>query len=525
MSTVLEKPRAIARPSGVEGAAGILTPSALDLVAELHERFDARRRELLAARMARQERYNLGERPDFRADTTAIREADWKVGDIPPDLLDRKVEITGPTNAKMVINALNSGARVFMADFEDATAPAWDELVAGQRNLHDYWRGDLAFDDPKSGKSYRVGSDPAVLIARVRGLHLKEVHVTVDGTAVAGAFFDAALYLCHNAHAALARGSGPYLYLPKLETMEEAALWSDVIELIEDRLNLKRGTIKVTVLIETIDAAFQMDEILHALKANIVGLNCGRWDYIFSFIKRLGRTQEMLTPDRGAMTMDKAFLAAYAERLVATCHRRGAFAMGGMSAFIPVKGDEAANANAFAKVKADKDREVSIGHDGSWVAHPGLVPVAFEAFEKVEGKNQLHVMPETLPDREALLELHEGARTEEGVRDNIRVAVQYVAAWLGGRGAVPLCNLMEDAATAEIARAQLWQWLRYEAPICDERHLTRDLFEHWFQEEMLALGDTPHVAEAGRLVYELVTAKAFPEFLTLPAYEELVRVA
>ncbi|MBW0143903.1 malate synthase A [Sphingomicrobium clamense] len=522
MSAVLERPRAIAAASTVERADHVLTHEALDLVAELHARFDERRKALIAARAERQARYDAGELPDFRADTRDIRKSDWTVGAIPPALQDRKVEITGPTNAKMVINALNSGARVFMADFEDATAPGFDELVAGQRNLKDYWRGTLAYDDPRTGKAYRVAPDPAVLIARVRGLHLFEAHVTVEGAPVAGAFFDAALYLIHNAHAALARGAGPYLYLPKLETMEEAALWSDVLALVEERLQLQRGTIKVTVLIETIDAAFQMDEILHALKENIVGLNCGRWDYIFSYIKRLGRSADRLTPDRGAMTMDRAFLAAYAERLVATCHRRGAFAMGGMSAFIPVKGDEQANAAAFAKVRADKEREVAIGHDGSWVAHPGLVATAFETFEKVEGSNQMDVMPDTVPGREALLELHEGPRTEAGVRENIRVAVQYVAAWLGGAGAVPLYNLMEDAATAEICRTQLWQWLRFEAEIDDERRLTRDLFEHWFQEEMLALGDGAHIAAAGALVYELATAREPAEFLTLPAYRMLV---
>lgn len=522
MSAVLDRPRALAASSTVERAAGVLTADALDLVAELHARFDARRRALLEERLERQARYDAGDLPDFRADTAAIRDGDWCIAPIPHDLLDRKVEITGPTNAKMVINALNSGARVFMADFEDATAPTFDELAAGQRNLKDYWRGVLAYDDPATGKAYRVAPDPAVLIARVRGLHLPEVHVTVGGAPVAGAFFDAALYLFYNAHAALARGSGPYLYLPKLESMEEAMLWADVLALVEERLNLRAGTIKVTVLIETIDAAFQMDEILHALRANIVGLNCGRWDYIFSFIKRLGRLPDRLTPDRSAMTMDRAFLAAYAKRLVATCHRRGAFAMGGMSAFIPVKGDEDANAAAFAKVRADKEREVAIGHDGTWVAHPGLVAAAFEAFEQVRGPNQLDVLPKTVPGREAMLELHEGPRTEAGVRENIRVAVQYVAAWLGGAGAVPLYNLMEDAATAEICRTQLWQWLHFEAPICDERRLTRDLFEHWFQEEMLSLEGVPNVAEAGELVYELATAPRPAEFLTLPAYEMLV---
>ena len=372
----------------------------------------------------------------------------------------------------MVINALNSGAKVFMADFEDATAPVWDELVQGQINLRNRWLGKLDFTDPDSGKHYAIGANPAVLMVRPRGWHLPERHVTVDGQPIAGALFDFGLYLLHNAPAlALDAGSGPYFYLPKLESRHEAALWSDVFEFAEERLGLDRGTIKATVLIETLPAAFEMDEILHALRDNIVGLNCGRWDYIFSYIKRLGRSPDRLTPDRSAMTMDKAFLAAYSLRLVATCHRRGAFAMGGMSAFIPVKGDEAANAAALDKVRADKLREVGNGHDGTWVAHPALVPVALEAFAAMAGPNQLSKIPDRIPGRDEMLELHTGPRTEAGARENIRVAVQYIAAWLGGRGAVPLYNLMEDAATAEICRAQLWQWLRFEAPFDDGRRL------------------------------------------------------
>ncbi len=521
MSEVLTRSRVTAVPSPVERAAEVLSAVALDLVAELHHRFDPRRRQLIDARRERQAIYAAGYKPDFRDDTADIREQNWRIGDIPADLMDRRVEITGPTNAKMVINALNSGAKVFMADFEDATSPRWDELVRGQLNLKDRWSGKLGFTDEATGKQYELGAKPAVLIVRPRGLHLPEDHVTVDGEAVAGAFFDAALYCCSSAHAALSAGSGPYFYLPKLESMEEAALWDDVLSFIEERMKLRHGTIKVTVLIETLPAAFEMDEILHALKDHIVGLNCGRWDYIFSAIKRIGDSPDWLTPDRSAMTMDKAFLAAYSLRLVGTCHRRGAFAMGGMAAFIPVKGDEAANANAFAKVKTDKEREVRNGHDGTWVAHPALVPVAAEAFAGLKGPNQLDVMPSSLPDREAMLELHDGDRTEAGIRENIRVAIQYIAAWLGGRGAVPLYNLMEDAATAEICRAQLWQWLKYEAPICDGRHLTRDLFEHWFQEEVLALGKGPHMAEAAKLMYQLVTWKRFEEFLTIPAYRQL----
>ena len=379
MSTLLDRPLAVAAPSTVAGGETILTDEALGLLAELHERFDERRRQLLAARIERQKRFDAGELPDFREETQSIRESEWQVGPIPADLQDRRVEITGPTNAKMVINALNSGAKVFMADFEDATAPTWDELIQGQVNLRKRWLGTLDFTDADTGKSYSIGPEPAVLLVRPRGWHLEEKHATVDGRPVSGGLFDFALYLFHNARAALDAGSGPYFYLPKLESRHEAALWSDVFQFSEEWLGLERGTIKATVLIETLPAAFEMDEILHALRENIVGLNCGRWDYIFSYIKRLGRSPGQLTPDRSAMTMDKAFLAAYSLRLIETCHRRGAFAMGGMSAFIPVKGDEAANQAAMDKVRADKLREVTNGHDGTWVAHPALVPVALQA--------------------------------------------------------------------------------------------------------------------------------------------------
>ena len=521
MSTVLDRPLAVSAPSSLTGAEEILTDSALGFIAELHERFDARRRELLAARAERQERFDSGDLPDFGEETRHIRESEWKIGRIPPDLIDRRVEITGPTNAKMVINALNSGAKVFMADFEDATAPVWDELVQGQINLRNRWLGKLDYSDPDTGKHYAIGAHPAVLLVRPRGLHLVERHVTVEGRPVAGSLFDFGIYLWHCARLALDAGSGPYFYLPKLEGRYEAALWSDIFEFSEEWLGLDRGTIKATVLIETLPAAFEMDEILYELRDNIVGLNCGRWDYIFSYIKRLGRSASRLTPDRSAMTMDKAFLAAYSLRLVATCHRRGAFAMGGMSAFIPVKGDQAANAAALDKVRADKFREVGNGHDGTWVAHPALVPVALEAFAEMDGPNQLSRIPDRIPDRDELLELHPGGRTEAGARENIRVAVQYIAAWLSGRGAVPLYNLMEDAATAEICRAQLWQWLRFEAPFDDGRRFSHDLFENWLAEELAALGDRPDLKPAARLLHELVIAADFEEFLTLPAYELL----
>ena len=521
MNSVIDRPRIVAEPSHVPGAGAVLTPDALDLVAELHERFDARRRELLDKRLERQERFDAGELPDFREDTREVREGEWTVGGIPTDLQDRRVEITGPTNAKMVINALNSGARVFMADFEDATSPTWDELITGQANLKAYWLGRLHYRDPDSEKHYDVGENPAVLMVRPRGLHLPEDHVTVDYQPVAGAFFDFAIYAWHNARSALAKGSGPYFYIPKLESMEEAALWSDIFALTEDRLRLERGTIKATILIETIPAAFEMDEILYALRENIVGLNCGRWDYIFSTIKRLGRSADRLTPDRSAMTMDKAFLAAYSLRLIDTCHRRGAFAMGGMSAFIPVKGDEEANRAAMDKVRADKLREVTNGHDGTWVAHPGLVPIALEAFEAMQGPNQLSKRPSQVPSRDEMLKLHTGPRTEQGARENIRVGVQYLAAWLGGKGAVPLYNLMEDAATAEISRAQLWQWLHFDALLDDGRNFTRELFDALYQEEIGLLQEVPNIADASELFRGMVVSDDFTEFLTLPAYERL----
>jgi malate synthase len=521
MSDVLERSRIIAEPSSVPGARVVLTVDALEFLADLHERFDGRRLELLDKRLDRQARFDAGELPDFREDTREIREAEWTVSPAPADLQDRRVEITGPTNAKMLINALNSGAKVYMADFEDATSPVWDELVQGQVNLRDHWLRRLSYTDPETSKHYAIRENPAVLMVRPRGLHLPEDHVTVDGRPVSGAFFDFALYVWHNARRALSAGSGPYFYISKLESMEEAKLWSDIFELAENRLRLERGTIKVTILIETIPAAFEMDEILYALKENIVGLNCGRWDYIFSTIKRLGRSHERLTPDRSAMTMDKAFLAAYSLRLIATCHRRGAHAMGGMAAFIPVKGDEQANAAALEKVRQDKLREVRNGHDGTWVAHPALVPVAIQAFEAMPGPNQLSKIPEHIPGRDEMLELHTGPRTEAGARENIRVGVQYLAAWLGGRGAVPLYNLMEDAATAEISRAQLWQWLHFDAELDDGRTFDRDLFDQLFDEEVGLLQDVENITEAADLFRDMIVSDAFVEFLTLPAYERL----
>ena len=521
MSTVLERAPVVAHASTVTGAHEVLTDDALGFVAELHDRFEHRRRELLRDRERRQARFDAGALPDFPEETSGIRESDWTVATIPRDLLDRRVEITGPTNAKMMINALNCGANVYMADFEDATSPTWDELVQGQVNLRNYWLGRLDYSDPSSGRHYAVGDNPAVLMVRPRGWHLLEYHVGAWSKVVSAALFDFGLYFWHNARRSLASGSGPYFYLPKIESCEEAALWSDVFRFAEQKLQLQRGTIKATVLIETLPAAFEMDEILYALRENIVGLNCGRWDYIFSYIKRLGRSADRLTPDRAQMTMDKAFLAAYSLRLIATCHRRGALAMGGMSAFIPVKADEEKNRAALEKVRADKLREVTNGHDGTWVAHPALVPVAREAFQAMHGPNQLSTMPEHVPGRDEMLRLHVGPRTEAGARENIRVGVQYLAAWLGGKGAVPLYDLMEDAATAEICRTQLWQWLKFEAPLEDGRRFTPDLFEQWFDEEVGFLAGVPNIRAAAVLMHDMIVADQPVEFLTLPAYDLL----
>ncbi len=516
----------------VEGrAAEILTPEALDFLAGLHRRFDERRRALLAARMERQTQFDAGERPDFLEETRGVRAGDWRVAPIPADLRDRRVEITGPVDRKMIINALNSGAKVFMADFEDATSPTWANLLEGQVNLKDRWAGALAFTDPASGKAYALGTAPAVLMVRPRGWHLPEKHLRVDGAAMSGALFDFGLYLFHNAKAQVAQGSGPYFYLPKLESHLEARLWNDVFAHAQEQLGIPRATIKATVLIETLPAAFEMDEILYELRDHVAGLNCGRWDYIFSYIKRLGRQAGALTPDRSSMTMGAAFLRAYSLKLIQTCHRRGAFAMGGMAAQIPVKGDAAANEAAFAKVRADKEREAGDGHDGTWVAHPDLVAVAVEVFDRLmPTANQLSkARDDVAVTREDMLKVHEGVRTDNGLRENIRVGVRYIEAWLRGRGAVPLYNLMEDAATAEISRAQIWQWIERKATLDDGRVVTPALFEALLDEEMAALKatlpqgtfETGRFAEATRLFSKMSLSNEFEEFLTLPAYELL----
>ncbi|HLW91069.1 MAG TPA: malate synthase A [Roseiarcus sp.] len=506
----------------------ILTPGALAFLADLHRAFDKRRRELLAKRGERQKLFDAGETPDFLAETKDIRDGAWRVAPIPADLLDRRVEITGPVDRKMIINALNSGAKVFMADFEDATAPFFANLIDGQINLKDRWDGKIDFTEPTSGKAYKLSPKPAVLMVRPRGWHLPERHMTVDGKEMSGSLFDFGLYILHNAKTQMAQGATPAFYLPKMESHLEARLWNDVFVFAEERLAVPVGTFKATVLIETLPAAFEMDEIIYELREHMAGLNCGRWDYIFSFIKRLGKNAAFLTPDRSAMVMGKAFLAAYSLLLIKTCHRRGAFAMGGMAAQIPVRGDPAANEIAFAKVRADKEREAMNGHDGTWVAHPDLVPVAMEVFNRfMPGPNQIAATRDDVAiSRDELLKVHEGQRTEAGLRENIRVGVQYIEAWLCGRGAVPLYNLMEDAATAEISRAQIWQWLKLGAALEDGRKVTPDLFKATLNDEMnkLRAAFTPAVFEGGRfaeairLFSDMSLAGEFEEFLTLPAY-------
>ncbi|MFG1461463.1 malate synthase A [Xanthobacter sp. DSM 24535] len=523
-------------PTGlvITGALGpryeeILTPEALAFVAELQRNFNATRLALLEARTARQARFDAGELPDFLTETQGVREAEWHIAPLPHDLLDRRVEITGPVDRKMIVNALNSGAKVFMADFEDASSPFWSNMIEGQLNLKDRWAGRIDFHDPSNGKDYKLGATPAVLIIRPRGWHLPEAHVEVDGAPVSGSLFDFGLYAFHNAKAAQAQGSGAYFYLPKTESHLEARLWNEVFSFAEARLGLPANSIKATVLIETLPAVFEMDEILYELRDHVAGLNIGRWDYIFSFIKRLGKNARFLTPDRGRMVMSEAFLKAYGSLLVKTCHRRGAFAMGGMAAQIPVKGDPAANAAAFAKVQADKEREAGEGCDGTWVAHPDLVKVAQEVFDRLmPTANQLQrTRQDVSVARDDLLVMHQGARTEAGLRENIRVGVQYIEAWLRGRGAVPLYNLMEDAATAEISRAQIWQWIHLEAKLEDGRTVTGALFTSLLDDEMAKLRETlgadtydkGRFPEAITLFSDMTLAPQFEEFLTLPAYK------
>ena len=500
----------------------ILSDEALGFVALLHKEFDARRLELLAAREARKARLDAGELPDFLEETKEIRESDWTVASIPQDLLDRRVEITGPVDRKMIINALNSGANVFMADFEDANSPTWENCIEGQLNLIDAVRRTISFDS--GSKQYKLNDRTATLLVRPRGWHLTEEHVTIDGKPVSASLFDLALYFFHNAEELIARGSGPYFYLPKMESHLEARLWNDVFVLAQQSLGIPVGTIRATVLIETILASFEMHEILWELRQHSAGLNCGRWDYIFSFIKKFRARQDFITPDRGSITMDKAFLAAYVDLLIQTCHKRGIHAMGGMAAQIPIKGDDAANDAAFAKVRADKLREVKAGHDGTWVAHPGMVALAKEVFdEHMPTPNQIEGAGGRARGAGELLELPEGVITEKGLRQNVNVGILYLEAWLGGAGAVPLYNLMEDAATAEISRTQLWQWIHHGAKLDDGRVIDADLYRRIRDEELSTIGERPHIQTAARIFDELILANELADFLTIPAYQELLR--
>jgi malate synthase len=509
----------------------LLSPEALAFVAALEEKFGARREALLKKRVERQKEFDAGAKPDFNPATKAIREGDWKVAEVPADLLDRRVEITGPAEPKMIINALNSGAKVFMADLEDALSPTWERVIEGQKALYDAVRLQLEYQSPE-GKSYKLNDkNLAVLIVRPRGWHLPERHVTLNGKPISGALFDFGLYFYHNAAERIKRGTGPYFYIPKQENAEEAQLWADVFAFAEDYCGIAHGSIKATVLIEVITATFEMHEILHALKDYVVGLNCGRWDYIFSTIKKFHARPEHMMPDRTQITMSVPFLKAYYELLIQTCHKRGAFAMGGMSAFIPVKNDEDANEKAFAAVRADKEREAGAGHDGTWVAHPGLIPVAMEVFDRLmPNKNQRDKLREDVKVSAAdLVAVPKGTITEAGVRNSISVAIQYTAHWLNGSGAVPIFNLMEDAATAEISRSQLWQWLHHGASTVEGHPIIEELIASWADQEMdklrTELGEAAFAAvpyaRAKQLVLKLTFDKHYVEFLTLPAYEAL----
>ena len=505
---------------------GILTPDALEFVAMLHRSFSHERNWLLAERERRQARFDSGVLPDFLPETKTVRDSNWRVAEVPSDLVDRRVEITGPAgDRKMVINALNSGASTYMADFEDSQSPTWRESVEGQVNLKDAVRGTIRHISPE-GKVYLLNPEVATLIVRPRGLHLAESHLLVEGEEASASLFDFGLFLYHNAGELKKKGSGPYFYIPKLESHLEARLWDRVCSTAEEYLGLHRDTIKLTVLIETLPAAFEMDEILYELRDRAAGLNCGRWDYIFSYTKKLRNHRRFLLPDRPQVTMDKGFLAAYVDLLIKTCHRRGAYAIGGMSAYIPTKTSEAANEAALGRVRADKEREARLGHDGAWVAHPGLVPVAKEAFDRVmDGRNQLGVLREDARvTREDLLRPAGGCVTMDGVRTNVAVGLRYLGAGLDGRGCVPINGLMEDAATAEICRAQLWQWIRHRAHLDDGREVTPALVIQTISAEasrLAAGGDGERVRTAQRIFTSLTVSEDFAEFFTVPAYAEL----
>ena len=517
--------------SRIERGDEVLNPLALQLLASLHRRFNARRLELLNARRERQLQLDDGAVPEFLAATAQVRSADWRISPVPEDLTDRRVEITGPVDRKMVINALNAPVRCFMADFEDSCSPTWENIILGQLNLSDAIRRTISFEDPATGKVYRLAEQTATLIVRPRGWHLHEKHVRINGEQVSASLFDFALFLANNHEALARRGTGPYFYLPKMESHLEARLWNEVFIAAQEALGMPRGTIKATVLIETILAAFEMDEILHELREHSAGLNCGRWDYIFSFIKKFRNRADFLLPDRGTVTMERHFLKSYVDLLIKTCHRRGAHAMGGMAAQIPIRDDPAANEAAMARVRADKLREAHAGHDGTWIAHPGLAAIAREAFDSVmHGPNQLSIArADVNVGALDLLKVPEGEITEGGLRGCIRVGVQYLEAWLRGNGCVPLYHLMEDAATAEICRAQLWQWLRHGARTSDGQEITVARFDRLMTAELDRIHTEVGAARlshgvfptAARLFEQMTKSETFDEFLTLPAYELL----
>jgi malate synthase len=515
------------------GSEKILTQEAIEFIASLERRFGAERRRLLELRATTQAKLDAGWRPDFLAETRSIRDGDWTVAPLPADLLDRRVEITGPTDRKMVINALNSGANVFMADFEDANTPNWSNLIEGQINLIDAVRRTITYDDAQSKKHYALNPKTAVLIVRPRGWHLPEGHALLDGAPITGALFDFGLYFFHNAKELVKRGTGPYFYLPKLESRFEAKLWNDVFIYSEEALGIPKSTIKATVLIETIMAAFEMDEILYELRDHSSGLNCGRWDYIYSFIKKFAENPQAVMPDRAQVTMATHFLRSYSQLLIQTCHRRNVHAMGGMAAQIPIRNDAAANAAAMDKVRADKLREATDGHDGTWVAHPGLVCIAKEIFDQqmpqpnqiARKRQDVHV---TASD---LLAVPHGTITEAGLRQDLNVGISYLEAWLRGSGCVPLYHLMEDSATAEISRAQIWQWIRHKAKLTDGRTVDKALCRRLLDEELAKLktmvGDIAYnggrYQDAARIFAALIEAPRFPEWLTIPAYDQILR--
>ncbi|MEW6371558.1 MAG: malate synthase A [Pseudomonadota bacterium] len=527
----------IATPNGLEiraeikpGYEQILTPEALDLVAKLTRQFEPRRQELLAARVERARRLDAGERPDFLPETAHIREGDWKISPIPAALECRRVEITGPVERKMVINALNSGADSYMTDFEDSNSPNWDNQITGQINMRDAVRRTISLE--QNGKSYKLNDKVATLVVRPRGWHLDEKHVLVDGKRISGGIFDFALFMFHNAKELLARGAGPYFYLPKMESHLEARLWNDIFIATQEALGLPRGTIKATVLIETIVAAFEMDEILYELREHSAGLNAGRWDYIFSCIKKFKNDKDFCLADRPKVTMTAPFMRAYALLLLKTCHKRGAPAIGGMSALIPIKNDPAKNETAMAGVRSDKARDATDGYDGGWVAHPGLVELAMTEFKKVLGDkpNQIEKQrPDVEVTAAQLLDFKpETPITEEGLRYNINVGIHYLGAWLAGNGCVPIHNLMEDAATAEISRSQVWQWIRSPKGVLEDgRKVTAEMVRAMIPEELAKVkgvaadGNNPSYARAAEIFEEMSTSEQFAEFLTLPLYEEI----